>query len=176
MNEIQNRIAFAIDRTRKVIPGYFEKTLAQRAELSGKAAGSIYEGVGETELEQMLRGANWEEYSHEAVMPGCVAYKAAISGSLGIIDLQSMASDAVVRLDDRKGTGQVSCVVTGARGQIVPFTVLILGQEQGEEVIFTFHPGDPVRPSQIRTESGMHGRQVTVSEALAMGLETAKAE
>lgn len=173
---ILDRIASGIDRTRRVIPGYFEKTLAQRAGLSGKAVGSIFEDVDESTLEQMLRGAEWEPYSHKDLLPETTAFKAAIPGRLGIIDLRSMSADSVVRLDDRKGTGQVSCVVSGVRGQIVPFTVLILGPEQGEEVVFTFHPGDPVRASQVQAEPGMHGRQVTVAEALAMGLETAKIE
>jgi hypothetical protein len=170
------RIANAIDRTCKVIPGYFEKTLAQRAGLSETAAGSIYESVNVHQLERMLLNASWEEYSHPAVMPGCVAFKAPIPGTLGIVELRSIVPDNFVKLDDRKGTGQVSCVVSGSRGETVDFTVIILGDENGEEVVFTFHPGDPVRPSQIQVEPGMHGKQITVSEAISMGLETAKIE
>jgi hypothetical protein len=174
MNNIQTRIAKAADTTRRVVPGYFEKTLAQRAELSGSAAGSIYPGVDEAQLEQMLLTADWEEYSHPAVMSECVAYKANIPGKLGIVDLASLPVETVVTLDDRKNTGKVSATVKGVRGQDVDFTVLILGPEQGEEVIFTFHPGDPVSPSQVQVEPGTHGRQVTVSEAQGMGLGTAK--
>jgi hypothetical protein len=176
MTNIQSRIALAITTTREVIPGYFEKTLAQRAELSGKAVGSIFESVDEIGLEKMILSSEWEEYSHPAVMDGCVAYKAAIPGRLGIVELSQLPANTVVRLDDRKSTGQVSCVISGARGEIVPFTVLILGPEQGKEVVFTFHPGDPIRASQVQNEPGMHGREITVAEALAMGLATAKIE
>jgi len=107
-------------------------------------------------------------------MDGCFAFKAELPGQLGIIGLAGLPADAVVTLDDRKNTGKVSAVVEGVRGEEVPFTVLILGLEQGDEVVFTFHPGDPVRPSQVQAEPGLHGRTVTVSEALAMGLEMAK--
>ena len=172
--EIRNRIAKAVESTRRVVPGYFEKTLAQRAGLSEQASGSIYEEITAEQLEQKLLTADWEEYSHPAVMDGCTAYKAALPGRLGVVELVSLPADSIVTLDDRKDTGKVSAVVEGVRGEEVPFTVLILGHEQGEEVVFTFHPGDPVRPSQVQTESGMHGRQVTVSEARGMGLETAK--
>lgn len=176
MSNIATRIAKAMETTRRVVPGYFESTLAQRAELSGKAAGSIVESVDEAQLEQMLLAADWESYSHSAVMTGCEAFKANISGLLGIVDLVSLPVDSSVRLDDRKNTGKVSAIVSGVRGEKVDFTVLILGQEQGEEVIFTFHPGAPVNPSKIEASLNLHGKTVTVSEALTMGLETAKIE
>ena len=169
-----DRIAKAAETTRRVVPGYFEKTLAQRAELSGMAVGSVYERVDGFELERMLLAQKWEEYSHPAVMPGCVAFKAPLPGRLGIVDLSTLPEDAIVTLDDRKNTGKVSAIVEGARGPIQDFTILMLGDEKGEEVIFTFHPGDPVRPSQVQCELNMHGQQVTVAQALEMGLTTAK--
>jgi len=48
---IQDRIAKAVDATRRLAPGYFENCLAQRAGLSEKAAGSVFEGLNETQLE-----------------------------------------------------------------------------------------------------------------------------
>lgn len=174
MKNIQTRIARAIDTTRRVLPGYFEKTVAGR--LPGSGAGSIVVGFENTkELEEALVSAKWEQYSHSALMAGTEAFVTKdIQGKLGVIELVDLSADAVVTLDDRKDTGKVSCVVEGVLGLDVDFMVIILGQEQGEEVIFTFHPGDPVNPSQIQTKSGMHGCQVAVSEAINMGLGTAK--
>ena len=166
-------IAKAIDATRATIPGYFESTLAQRAGLSETAAGSVYEGVDADRLEQMLRAAEWESYSHEAVMTGCTAFRAAIPGKLGIVGVASLPSDTVVTLDDRKDTGKVSAVVEGVRAEDVDFTVVILGEHEGAEVVFTFHPGDPIAPSLVPAE-GQHGREVSIEEALSMGLEMAK--
>ncbi|NCA78316.1 MAG: hypothetical protein EOM90_18460 [Alphaproteobacteria bacterium] len=174
MKNIQTRIARAIDTTRRIVPGYFEKTVAGRLPKTG--AGSIVVGFESAEeLEKALINANWEAYSHPALMVGTEAFVTKdIRGQLGVIELVDLPADAVVTLDDRKNTGKVSCVVAGVRGQDVDFMVIILGPEQGEEVVFTFHPGDPVNPSQIQVEPGMHGRQVVISEALGMGLEMAK--
>ena len=174
MTTMQERIQKAIETTRRVIPGYFEKTVAQRAEF-GEPAGSIIEGVTPVELEASLAVANWEPYSHPQVMAGCEAFKASIPGRLGVVSLNDLPVDTSVTLDDRKKTGKVSAVVKGVRGLKVDYTILILGQEQGEEVVFTFHPGDPIRASQVNVE-GMHGKVVTPAEAIAMGLETAKIE
>lgn len=174
MNNINHRIAKAIETTRRVVPGYFESTCAQRAGLDEKAAGSIIENVTTAQLEQMLLSADWKEYFHEALMSECVAYKACIPGRLGVVTLSQLSDNDIVTLDDRKDTGKVSAIVKEVLGPNVDFTVIILGQEQGEEVVFTFHPGDPVRPSQVQVEPGMHGRQVSVKEALEMGLKTGK--
>lgn len=173
---IGDRIRKAAETTRRVVPGYLEKTLAMRAELSGESSGSVYLGITPSQLEEKILAAEWEPYSHPAVATGCEAFKAPLHGQVGVADLRSLPPDAIVILDDRKGTGKVSAVIKGVRGEEARFSVLILGPEQGEEVIFTFHPGDPVRPSQVQVEPGMHGRQVAVADALAMGLETAKIE
>lgn len=171
--ENTDRIRRAIDATRGVIPGYFEKTLAQRAGLSESAAGSIYAAVDEAKLEQMLLDAEWVAYEHPSVQSGCSAFRADIPGSLGIVDLSTLPSNASVVLDDRKGTGKVSATIVGVRGESVDFTVLIVGLHEGAEVVFTFHPGDPVVPSVVQM-SGAHGVAVPVRLALEMGLTTAK--
>jgi hypothetical protein len=174
MDNIQTRIAQAISTTRRIVPGYFEKTLAQRLPKTG--AGSVVVGLENAEeLETALINADWESYSHPAVMAGTEAFITKdIRGQYGVISLADLPADAVVTLDDRKDTGMVSAVVKGVRGRDVDFTVLILGPEQGEEVVFTFHPGDPVNPSRVQAVPGLHGKAVTVSQALGMGLETVK--
>jgi len=97
-----------------------------------------------------------------------------LKGRLGIIELASLPTNTVVTLDDRKNTGKVSATVKGVLGPEVDFTVIILGIENGMEVVFTFHPGAPVSPSQVQCELGMHDKQVSIAEALGMGLTMAK--
>lgn len=166
-------VADAIATTKELLPDYWQATLSQR--LPG-GAGSVVEGVSTTqELESRLMSAHWRTYEHPDIMPGCKAfYTYDVSGELGVVELSSLEPDAMVTLDDRKGTGKVSCTVTGAHGRHETFTVLIVGEEQGRDVVFTFHPGAPVRPSVVQTEPGMHGRACAVAEAMAMGLTTAK--
>lgn len=174
MNNIQARIAEAIRTTREVVPGYFEKTVEQR--LPG-GCGSVLIGEfgGVSDVESALIGAEWEPFSHPAIMAGCEGFSTrSLKGHLGVVELTELPKDETVVLDDRKGTGKVSAVVRGVSGPVTDHIVIILGQEQGKEVVFTFHPGDPVRPSQVLMEPGMDGQEVSVEKALEMGLTTAK--
>lgn len=169
-----SRILAAIETTKVVVPGYFESTCAQRAELDEKAAGSIIEGVSANQLEEILKDADWVEYTHEALQSGTVAYKAMIPGLYGIVELTALEPSVVVTLDDRKNTGKVSATVKGVRGEKVNYTIIILGEHQGSEVVFTFHPGDPVVSSTVEASEGLHGKEITVAEAVDLGLHTAK--
>ena len=168
-----NKIAqAAITTSRKTMEGYWLSTLTQR--LPG-GAGSIVNGFTTAEaLEKALFDAEWEEYSHPALIPGCKGFKTALSGTLGVVTLTTLPEDQEVTLDDRKNTGFVSCTVAGAKGETVGFVVLIVGEHEGKEVVFTFHPGEPVSPSRIKAEEGLHGKKITVKEAVALGLTTAK--
>ena len=170
---IASRIAEAVGAIKSIDPAYWQQTLTQR--LPGGAGSVVIGDFDANSLEQALLHADWESYSHPGIMEGCSAFVTrSLRGRLGIVELASLPLDALVTLDDRKNTGKVSATIRGALGTEVDFTVLILGDENGVEVVFTFHPGEPVRPSQVQAEPGMHGRQVTISEALRMGLEMAK--
>ncbi len=164
----------AVENTKKFLPDHWQKCLDQRCGRSGFAAGSVYPRWGQKRIEKELLAGHWTEYAHPAIMAGCRAFKAPIPGRFGIVELSTLSSETIVTLDDRKNTGKVSCVVKGIRGEMVDFTVIILGMEDGVEVVYTFHPGDPINPSQVLCESGMHGKEVSVVEALAMGLSTVK--
>ena len=176
-----DRLEAARKNTTYVVPGYLEKTLRQRLACMPGAAGSVYEQFDDPEvLLSALLTEDWEPYSHPAIAPGCEAFVALIPGRLGIVTIADMPAGTPVTLDDKKGTGKVSAVVRGVRGAEVDFTVLILGPEKDSEghsyeVIYTFHPGDPIRPSTVSAE-GMHGNVVTPAEAIALGLEMAKVE
>jgi len=170
-----SRIAKAVENTKAVVPGYFESTCAQRASLDPKAAGSIVEGITASKLEDKILNVEWEEYSSPSALPGVTVFKTRdISGRLGVVDLSLLPNDLTVTLNDSKNTGQVYAVMNGVLGPKVDFTVIILGEEQGKEVVFTFHPGDPVNPSLVQMDPEMDGLEITVEEALEMGLETVK--
>lgn len=167
------RVAAAIDAIKAINSGYFASTLNQRLPATG--AGSIVDGFDSAEeLEKALRNAEWEEYSHDALSAGTVGFKTySIAGRIGIVDIDSLSADELVTLDDRKNTGMVSATVQGVLGSEISYTVAILGEENGQEVLFTVHPGDPVMPSKVPAE-GLHGITVSRDDALKMGLVTAK--
>ena len=175
MDKIQQRIHSAILNTQEAVPGYFEKTCSQR--LAATGCGSILEDGIKTmeDIQRALTSANWVEFHHHDLIPGTTAFKTSdIVGRLGVVSLDGMNDESVVTLDDRKNTGKVSCTIKGTLGPKVDHTVIILGDEGGKEVVFTFHPGDPVRASQVTCEPGMHGQERTVRQAREMGLTTAK--
>lgn len=167
-------ISIPIENTLVHLPGYFEKTCQQR--LPG-GAGSILEGDYHSwqDVRHALESSRWENYSHPAIDSHCRAFITHdLCGRLGVVALKTLPSDALVTLDDRKGTGLISATVSGVLGPRVDFVVLITGTERDREVVFTFHPGEPVLPSRVQTQPGMHGRKITVLEALHMGLTSAK--
>jgi len=171
---ITETIQRAIAATREVIPDYFESTLVMHRQGSGKEQGSVFVGFGsDKELEDALVAAEWESYSHPDVMEGCEAFRAPIEGLLGTVDLAALPGDHVVILEDPKETGQVSAVVRGVPAEKVAFCAIILGLEQEKTVVFTVHPGDPVRPSQVPAQD-LAGKTVTVKEALELGLPIGK--
>lgn len=154
-------------------PSYLASCLAQRVN-GPDAAGSVFTDYRDPQaLLAALQGATWEPYTHPDIMSGCDAFRAPLNGRLGIVRLDVLDRSAAVVLADPKHTGAVEATVPGILGDGVDFAVAILGPDAGREVCYTFHPGAPVSPSQVRAPD-MHGRMVTVAEALALGLVWAK--
>jgi len=163
-----------IEATRRLIPGYFESTCRQR--LTG-GAGSCFENISSIEeMEERLLKANWSPIQDENVAEGCKAYvtKDILGGRFGLVEIKSLPDNSTLVADDRKGTGKVSLTVSGQKGAYVQETYLIIGPEQGEDVVFTFHPGPPVRESKVQTSELPHGTEVSKAKALEMGFELAK--
>lgn len=152
-------------------PAYLERCLAQRLPGTSGAGSRFLTALTLDELQN----AQWEEYAHPAIGGGARGFRASIRGRLGIIRLSDLGPTTVVTLDDRKGTGMVTPVVDSVLGPEVDFTVLLLGPDDGKEVVWTFFPGEPINPSQVKAEgSNAHGTQVSVADAIALGLEWAK--
>ena len=171
----------AIRNSREHLAEYWAKTLAQR--LPG-GAGSCVLGVANTAaLEDLLEKMEWVEYNHPSIKVPARGFKASlpegIEGVLGVVRLSELPEDARIVLDDRKNTGKVSAVVKGLPAQDMPkvdFLVAIIGphpENPNVDVVWTFHPGDPIRPSEVPAE-GLAGTTVTVKEAVDLGLEWAK--
>lgn len=162
----------AISNTKKFLSEYFSNTLAQR--LAG-GAGSCYDQFDSAEnLEIALRRANWEETTHKDVMEGCKVFKTNLPGRFGLVKIAELSDSVKIIADDRKGTGCISLTVSGTKGNIVEETYLIIGEEKGEDVVFTFHPGEPIRPSNVSTSEIAHGDIVSKSKAKELGFDFAK--
>lgn len=145
------------------------------------------ESLGSTFLDPMkwseLKATNWEPFDHPNIKPPAVGYKANIPGKFGLIELSKLEDTTHVSLVDGHETGYLSVSLKGETDIIVPYSTLLVGPadydwETGEtkdetEIIWSVHPGPPVRPSSLKIEA--HSvRLITVAEARALGFEWAK--
>lgn len=167
MNE---RIITAFKNNKKI--NYYDCLFDNRIE-GPKNTGSSY-NLTKNELEEKIKNADWQEVVHPDVMPGCTAFKANIPGLLGIMPIQELPEEADLYTIDTKHTGFIGIGCTGVQKMPVGYSYLILGMEGDLEVVFTFHPGEPVRPSEVETAEIPAGKKITKEEALAMGFSLCK--
>ena len=163
-----------IDTTKKFFNEYFERTCAQRL---ADGAGSVFEGINSVkEMEEALRIADWSEATHPDVMSGCKAYKTTSikGGHLGLVKIEDLPEDVKIIASDPKGTGKVSMTIQGELGPVAEETWLITGMEEGHEIVFTFHPGEPVRPSILEVKNCPDGTILSKEEAINLGFNFAK--
>jgi hypothetical protein len=154
---------------------YITSCIAQRC--GDSAQGSTY-ALDPDEMRAALLSEQWVQRDHPEVKAPCVAFVAPRwRGRVGVLPLDAL--NALVRLEDPKRTGYLSavvhhtadlpCSISGDRE-----TWLILGPHEGREVLYTFHPGEPVPPSRVSTSEIMPGEIMLASEARALGLTHAK--
>lgn len=169
---LSNRINTAIDNIKNIDPDYWNSTLQQR--MPNGAGSTVIKVSSPEDLEHKLRHAQWEQYDHPECAEGCTLFKTKdIQGHFGIKNLDSFPNDTLFTVDDRKNTGKASLTAAGLKGDKVGFTSIILGPEDDKEIVYTFHPGHPVSPSIVDTE-GLHGKQLTKSQALNLGFKNVK--
>lgn len=165
------RVNNAISATRMLDCGdYWRKTLNSRL---SEGSGSRTMFGDPVELEAALRNVDWRPYQHEAIGPDCVAFVCDLPGLLGVFPI--IDTDRI-RLSDPKGTGKICGEFIGGSMRMphVGYTVIILGKEDGEEVVFTFHPGPPIRASEVEADPALVGRNVLGTFAKELGLVFAK--
>ena len=85
--------------------------------------------------------------------------------------------DAMFVIADPKNTGKVSLMIWGwcdGNRLLTDETWVIIGPNDGEDVVYTFHPGEPVPRATTSTEELPVGTKLTKAEALALGFNLAK--
>ena len=170
---------------------YFQNCLKVRS--TGRV-GSWYEGFDPHTLREALVNAGWYPSFHPAVKEPGISFRVDnLPGRLGIVALVDLPDDTMLTLLDPKGgeefwTGERSVGATvsasryGLEAPSVGHTTLIIGPSVPGDVksaptLWTFHPGDPVRPSEVgRMKDGedLNGKVLSVAEARAMGFDYAK--
>lgn len=137
-----------------------------------ESSGSVFDAPQSAES---LGAAEWTPYEHDAVQAPARAFRAPIAGKVGLVALASLPADETVRLVDGHETGFVSVVADGVASQPVDFTVALVGPgDNGEDIIWTVHPGDPIRPSSLEATDETSGKTLTAAEAIRLGFGFAK--
>jgi hypothetical protein len=168
-SNLRSRVLQAITNTRRTALLNWEDTLEQR--LSGKAGSRFTVQQSFAELESILCRCDWELYVQASIPAPYFALKTTgIPGRLGLVALSKLKPDGFITLKDVEESGQLSCTAKGIPGEKVDFSVIILGEKNGMEIVYALHPGEPEVPSSIQVVARMHGRIVSVEEARALGL------
>ena len=174
------RVRQAIKNLERIDPGYHEKMFKQRSGHDSMAAGSIYDMPPEA-IKDALMAAKWMPYAHDDIKAPAMGFITHdIEGQEGLIDLRDAIRDGILKptdmieFSDPKGVGNPSPTVKAKRGGKTNKTIAILGPYPNteEEVMFTFHPGEPVRKSELPSE--MTGESMTVADAIEKGFRRVK--
>lgn len=185
MTYFDKQIQDLIQKTKKVLPDYFNSCLRQR----------LADGIGSTtdyttveDLENALMKAHWSPWVDRTgvLAPGCRAVITTdIPGHHGMLDLADFKQDDVCHFNDFKKTGYLSLCINTDMRKDVGFIILIIGPEDGlGEVMYTFHPGNPVpastfkagEPNEKTGKAYKDGDEITVAEAMKLGFKHVKAE
>ena len=158
---------------------YYQATLESRSD-AANGVGSRFNGCYDAlAVENLLCSLHWEPYTHPAVAPDCMAYRADLpnKGKLGIVQLHLLQNN--VKLVVRKGQIEAQAIREKISGESdfdveVDYAVMIVGEEQGKLVMFTVHPGAPIPPQIYPADETLDGKMVSPAEAKELGLTHAK--
>jgi hypothetical protein len=171
-----NPVRLAIART--PIP-YLLKVLGQRAHgAPGQAGSHFVPGLDARALLGELMLADWTPYDHADVVHGAKAFRAPVPGHVGVVHVSTLDPSTSITIVSPKGLpgGQAAAVVDAGLLPAVDFSVALVGHggELGvdDSVLWTVHPGDPVRPTELPAE--LVGRDIPMSKAIALGAQWVK--
>lgn len=175
----------ALDNAKKIVIGkddegkditYLDSMLNQRIEGSTNA-GSSYP-MEKNELLQALKNGDWEEIEHPEVQEGCRCFKIPLKGLEGILDVEELDDNTRFFAMDPKKTGKISIGAANVKKKEVNDTYLIVGKEEidgnKEDVVFTFHPGEPVRPSIVDIDTIRDGEVLDKDKLAKYGFSKVK--
>jgi hypothetical protein len=169
--DINNYVIKAILNTKENSPDYFIACLKQRL-ADGQGSTTDFKTV--EELEKALLAADWEKFEHPNIAENCLGFiTKSFGGHMGMIPLEKLDKDAVCGLTDIKGTGTLSLVYYSDEidRYDVDYNVLIVGNDGFGPCMFTFHPGEPLKPSTLSSDGSnefslCEGDVLTAEEAM----------
>jgi hypothetical protein len=168
-----NEVSAAIQRTLGM--PHFENTFLTRNP-GPDSEGSVF---SEPQTPETLMAADWSEFSHPDIAGLAVGYSAPIPGTMNLIKLDTLDPQTPIRMElGHKGeTPYVTALLSPAdierRGAPVEHTVILLGPGEDGHIVWTFHPGDPVRPSTKEPSPETEAAK-TVQDVISLGFQYGK--
>ena len=169
----------AIENAKHFNGEYWQKALKQRAGLwidgspNKTRAGSYYPDLDPAGVEKMLLQAFWEPIKSEHVRPKFQAYTTPLPGMLGVVPLDQLPEDTILKVDDRKETGYAHLTYVSTQEILADDTTIIVSKKAASWKVITFFPGDPIDGRRIPMRN-VKKRELTIPEALALGFVHAK--
>lgn len=132
----------------------------------------------EAQSPESLIEANWSEYNHPDVLSIAKAFRTDIPGYFGVVDLREIDSETPVEIvmAHKKTLDEAACIIPASEmpRPKADFTTIILGPDDGKEIVWTFHPGPPIKPSAIIWTQDMADSVTTAGDAIAAGFKYGK--
>ena len=177
-------VSRALKSTDEVLPGYLTQHLGTHC--GEDAAGSIfvspdsargYEPLESGELaRQMLGELEYQRLTPNPAwaIPGCRYYTgisrlpgSGILGRVGVVPLSQLKDEDEVELVPVHGDADRLEVhyldLEGTAGALTDHVTVVVGPEQGKEVVYTAFPGDPTAPSTLGSDE-FPEREMTAGE------------
>lgn len=162
---------------------YYESCINQR--LYNGGMGSFYDkNVDFIDVMCKLINVDWEEVTHPNVQLPCRCFKCDnfFTGYVGMVELEKLSDDVELFFSDFKNTGKLSLCVKESDVDVdvmkTNTTYLITGDDGYGPIVFTFHPGEPLKPSTLEDGTNSYGVKkndsVTKEMALKMGFKHVK--
>jgi len=114
----------------------------------------------------------------------CRYFRLPLSGTIGVVSTDSVPAGTKLMLLDPKGTigtpnGGVEAYWTTSAEELaklskVSWSLLIIGTDNGESVVFTIHPGPTFARSKNQDNPELVNKMVTKEEAQALGITIVK--
>lgn len=129
-------------------------------------------------LESLMR-ADWSKYEHSEIKPPAQGFRANIPGKLGIVKIGELCPETpcTMTLEHKGSLLFVSPLVDREfiprKLQQVSFTTILLGPSEDRLIVWTFFPGDPVSPSDMR-ETLKTKAVHTVKDVINLGFDYVK--
>ena len=175
-------VSRALRSTEEVLPGYLVPHLGTHC--GEDAAGSIFvdsetfEPLASGELaRQMLGELEYERLTPDPawVIPGCRYYTgitrcpgSGILGRVGVVPLSQLKDEDEIELVPVHGAENKLEVhyldLAGTSGALTGEVTVVIGPEQGREVVYTAFPGLPTAPSTIGAAEFPEQREMTAGE------------